>query len=133
MQPVLFRELCERLERHGVHVGVRDGLRIRTVLAARREWTLDAVRNCLRALLAHGPDQRRCFEREFDRFIVEIATGSPIQSQPLESLLDVLKSVNEDQPHAVRERTETPDDAGRASQRTMTRPFRRNLLIPASA
>ena len=81
MHDMLFHAFFADLRREGIPVGVRDYARIRTLISTRREWTVPAVRDCLRSLLVHDPTERLAFDRIFGRFFDQ-SEGSE-QVQPL--------------------------------------------------
>jgi hypothetical protein len=83
MPNVMLYAFFQALKAEHVEVGIRDVGRIQTVFSARRQWTLPAIRDSLRALLAHEPSQRSTFDRVFRQFFRDSASGEPIEPMDL--------------------------------------------------
>lgn len=66
--PLPLNAFFDQLRREGIRVGVREHARLRAVFSAQHDWTISAVRDCMRAMLAHEPEQRAAFDRCFRKF-----------------------------------------------------------------
>ena len=104
MTEILLHEFFRALRAERLPVGIRDIGRLRTLFSTQRDWTLSAIQDSLRALLAHEPGQRATFDRVFRMFFVDSRVGEPVESIDLARALKDLQEV----PRTSPERRQIP-------------------------
>lgn len=78
MSPVLLQEFLHALRAERLEVGIRDVERLHRVFSTRRDWTLSAIQETLRLLLAREPNERRTFDRLFKSFFQVSRQGGDV-------------------------------------------------------
>ncbi|MCY2968669.1 MAG: hypothetical protein NT069_34435, partial [Planctomycetota bacterium] len=78
ISPVLLQEFLHALRAERLEVGIRDVERLHRVFSTRRDWTLSAIHETLRLLLARDPNERRTFDRLFKSFFQVSREGGDV-------------------------------------------------------